>query len=111
MTEYFDILSARETVIAREPPIVQEITAVLREWGAIWKQLYIVSINNLCHFVLNFRNNMLILQQSSANFVSIQTMMLDLIDWRRQIMSGTLPADELKILKHKITSKIDQGNA
>lgn len=33
-----------EAVIPREPPIVQEITSVIREWGAIWKQLYVVSI-------------------------------------------------------------------
>lgn len=37
--------------------------------------------------------------------------MTELIDWRKQIMSGTLPADELKELKHKVTAKIDQGNA
>ena len=38
-------------------------------------------------------------------------MMIELIEWRKQIMSGTLPADELKELKKKVTSKIDQGNA
>lgn len=36
-----------EAVIPREPPIVQEITSVIREWGAIWKQLYVVSIFNI----------------------------------------------------------------
>ena len=38
-------------------------------------------------------------------------MMIELIEWRKQIMSGTLPADELKELKKKVTSRIDQGNA
>lgn len=28
-----------------QPHIVSEVTAVLREWGAIWKRLYIVSWN------------------------------------------------------------------
>jgi dedicator of cytokinesis protein 2 len=38
-------------------------------------------------------------------------MMTELITWRKQIMSGTLPADELKELKQKVTAKIDHGNA
>ena len=33
-----------ETVAPKEAPLVLEITSVLREWGAIWKNLYIVSI-------------------------------------------------------------------
>lgn len=37
--------SQHEVVIPREPQIIQEITAVLREWGSIWKQLYIVNLN------------------------------------------------------------------
>jgi hypothetical protein len=37
--------------------------------------------------------------------------MTELITWRKQIMSGTLPADELKELKQKVTAKIDHGNA
>ncbi|XP_076317091.1 dedicator of cytokinesis protein myoblast city isoform X3 [Tachypleus tridentatus] len=38
-------------------------------------------------------------------------MMYELIDWRRQILSGTLPVDELKEIKQKATVKIDIGNA
>lgn len=29
--------------LLNQPPIVQEITTVLREWGAHWKNLYVVS--------------------------------------------------------------------
>lgn len=37
-------------------------------------------------------------------------MIYDLIEWRSQILSGTLPQDELKELKKKVTAKIDYGN-
>lgn len=37
-------------------------------------------------------------------------MMYDLMEWRSQLLSGTLPKDELKELKQKVTSKIDYGN-
>ena len=40
---YPAVFRSYETVIPKEPPIVQEITSVLREWGSIWKNLYIVS--------------------------------------------------------------------
>ncbi|KAG1690288.1 Dedicator of cytokinesis protein 1 [Nymphon striatum] len=86
-----DKTGPHEIIIAREPPIVQEISSVLREWGTIWKQLY---INNV-----------------QVEFETIQRMAYELINWRKQIMSGTLPVDELKDLKQKITAKIDMGNA
>ena len=40
----------------------------------------------------------------------MQSMMYDLMEWRSQLLSGTLPKDELKELKQKVTSKIDYGN-
>lgn len=33
-----------ESVIPLEDPVVREVTLVLREWGGIWKRLYVVSI-------------------------------------------------------------------
>jgi len=47
----------------------------------------------------------------NLNFKVIREMMSELITWRKQIMSGTLPADEMKELKQKVTAKIDHGNA
>ncbi|XP_054707947.1 dedicator of cytokinesis protein 1-like [Uloborus diversus] len=85
-----DKTGPQEAIIPRESPIVQEITSVIREWGSIWKQLYVLRDN---HFEI------------------IRNMMFELIDWRRKIMSGTLPVDELKELKQKATAKIDMGNA
>lgn len=33
-----------ESVIPLEDPVVREVTLVLREWGSIWKRLYVVSV-------------------------------------------------------------------
>uniref|UniRef100_A0A8D2PYM4 Dedicator of cytokinesis 2 n=1 Tax=Zosterops lateralis melanops TaxID=1220523 RepID=A0A8D2PYM4_ZOSLA len=76
-----------ENVIPGEIPLVQEVTTTLWEWGSIWKQLYVKS-----------------------RFQQVQSMMCDLMEWRSQLLSGTLPKDELKELKQKVTSKIDYGN-
>jgi hypothetical protein len=36
-----------EVVTLKQPHVVQELTSVLREWGHIWKHLYIVSTTKL----------------------------------------------------------------
>ena len=36
-----------ESVIPVEDPVVREVTLVLREWGNIWKRLFVVSIPQL----------------------------------------------------------------
>uniref|UniRef100_A0A803VZS2 Dedicator of cytokinesis 1 n=1 Tax=Ficedula albicollis TaxID=59894 RepID=A0A803VZS2_FICAL len=73
-------------VIPNELPLIQEVTTTLREWSIIWRQLYVVRTGHVRH------------------------MIYDLIEWRSQILSGTLPQDELKELKKKVTAKIDYGN-
>uniref|UniRef100_A0A452TV77 Dedicator of cytokinesis 1 n=1 Tax=Ursus maritimus TaxID=29073 RepID=A0A452TV77_URSMA len=79
-----------ETVIPGDLPLVQEVTTTLREWSTIWRQLYV--------------------QDNREMFRSVRHMIYDLIEWRSQILSGTLPQDELKELKKKVTAKIDYGN-
>ncbi|XP_037669111.1 dedicator of cytokinesis protein 5 isoform X4 [Choloepus didactylus] len=79
-----------ETVIPGELPLVQELTSTLREWAVIWRKLYV--------------NNKVTL------FRQLQQMTYRLIEWRSQILSGTLPKDELAELKKKVTAKIDHGN-
>ncbi|XP_006884978.1 PREDICTED: dedicator of cytokinesis protein 5 [Elephantulus edwardii] len=79
-----------ETVIPAELPLVQELTATLREWAVIWRKLYVT-------------NKITVFRQ-------LQQMTYSLIEWRSQIMSGTLPKDELAELKKKVTAKIDHGN-
>uniref|UniRef100_A0A8C3JVT3 Dedicator of cytokinesis 2 n=1 Tax=Calidris pygmaea TaxID=425635 RepID=A0A8C3JVT3_9CHAR len=79
-----------ENIIPAEIPLVQEVTTTLWEWGSIWKQLYVTN--------------------KKERFQQVQSMMYDLMEWRSQLLSGTLPKDELKELKQKVTSKIDYGN-
>lgn len=43
-------------------------------------------------------------------FNTVRDMIYDLIEWRSQILSGTMPQDELSELKQKVTSKMDYGN-
>ncbi|CAB1325271.1 unnamed protein product [Coregonus sp. 'balchen'] len=45
-----------------------------------------------------------------SRVVQVQGLMWDLMEWRSQLLSGTLPSDEFKELKQKVTSKIDYGN-
>ncbi|MGH0161921.1 UNVERIFIED_CONTAM: hypothetical protein FKN15_042046 [Acipenser sinensis] len=71
-------------------PLVQELTATLREWAQIWHKLFVNNKTTL------FRN--------------IQQMSYSLIEYRSQIVSGTLPKDDLVELKKKVTAKIDYGN-
>uniref|UniRef100_A0A8C3E2Q5 Dedicator of cytokinesis 1 n=1 Tax=Corvus moneduloides TaxID=1196302 RepID=A0A8C3E2Q5_CORMO len=86
----FFLFSQHETVIPSELPLIQEVTTTLREWSVIWRQLYV--------------------QDNREMFRSVRHMIYDLIEWRSQILSGTLPQDELKELKKKVTAKIDYGN-
>lgn len=43
-------------------------------------------------------------------FRTVQQMAYSLIEYRSQIVSGTLPKDDLVELKKKVTAKIDYGN-
>ncbi|XP_034635155.1 dedicator of cytokinesis protein 2 isoform X1 [Trachemys scripta elegans] len=79
-----------ENIVPAEIPLVQEVTTTLWEWGSIWKQLYVAN--------------------KKERFRQVQSMMYDLMEWRSQLLSGTLPKDELKELKQKVTSRIDYGN-
>ncbi|KAG8247666.1 Dedicator of cytokinesis protein 2 [Homalodisca vitripennis] len=78
-----------EVTVLKQPHIVQELTSVLREWGTIWKHLYITH---------------------NENFKKIEHSMYELMKNRSQILSGTLPVDELKQVKILVTAKIDMGN-
>uniref|UniRef100_A0A3P9Q0Q7 Dedicator of cytokinesis N-terminal domain-containing protein n=1 Tax=Poecilia reticulata TaxID=8081 RepID=A0A3P9Q0Q7_POERE len=79
-----------EIVTSAEMPLVKEVTTTLREWGTIWKQLFV--------------------SNKHGRVKQVQRLMWDLMEWRSQLLSGTLPSDEFKELKQKVTSKIDYGN-
>ncbi|KAK5897063.1 hypothetical protein CesoFtcFv8_010161 [Champsocephalus esox] len=79
-----------EVVLSAEMPLVKEVTTTLREWGSIWKQLFVAN--------------------KQTRVKQVQRLMCELMEWRSQLLSGTLPSDEFKELKQKVTSKIDYGN-
>nr|XP_022344054.1 dedicator of cytokinesis protein 1-like isoform X2 [Crassostrea virginica] len=79
-----------ERVTSTESPIAQEISTVLREWYTIWKQFYL---------------------DRSEELEKIRGMMLELMDWRKKIMSRKLTNEEVKDLQQKVSSRIDFGNA
>uniref|UniRef100_A0A8B9IXL3 Dedicator of cytokinesis 5 n=1 Tax=Amazona collaria TaxID=241587 RepID=A0A8B9IXL3_9PSIT len=84
------VVGQHETVIPSELPLGQELTSTLREWAVIWHKLYVTN--------------------KTTQFRHVQQMTYSLIEWRSQILSGTLPKDELAELKKKVTAKIDYGN-
>lgn len=79
-----------EVVVAKEDPLIHEISDVLREWSVVWKRLYA--------------------EGKRRQFQELTQLMRDLLDRRRQILSKTLPRDELKELKQLVGTKIDYGN-
>ncbi|XP_075063292.1 dedicator of cytokinesis protein 5 [Mixophyes fleayi] len=90
LKEVTDDKGHHEPAVLSELPMVQELTVTLREWGVLWHSLYV--------------------HDQRAHFSQIQNMMSQLMDWRSQIMSGTLPKDDLAELRKKVTAKIDYGN-
>ncbi|XP_045890116.1 dedicator of cytokinesis protein 5 isoform X2 [Micropterus dolomieu] len=80
----------QEIIIPADLPLVLELGATLREWAQIWHKLYVTNKTTL--------------------FRSVQQMAYSLIEYRSQIVSGTLPKDDLVELRKKVTAKIDYGN-
>lgn len=115
-----------EVVLSAEMPLVKEVTTTLREWGSIWKQLFVVKKRKkkrsrntlhvclyicLCERVCEYNSKGLPFQGNKQSRVrQVQGLMCELMEWRSQLLSGTLPSDEFKELKQKVTSKIDYGN-
>uniref|UniRef100_A0A667Y3U3 Dedicator of cytokinesis 5 n=1 Tax=Myripristis murdjan TaxID=586833 RepID=A0A667Y3U3_9TELE len=83
-------IGQQEIIIPADLPLVQELGATLREWAQIWHKLYVTNKTTL--------------------FRTVQQMAYSLIEYRSQIVSGTLPKDDLVELKKKVTAKIDYGN-
>uniref|UniRef100_A0A8C4HLF0 Dedicator of cytokinesis 5 n=1 Tax=Dicentrarchus labrax TaxID=13489 RepID=A0A8C4HLF0_DICLA len=83
-------IGQQEIIIPADLPLVLELGATLREWAQIWHKLFVANKTTL--------------------FRSVQQMAYSLIEYRSQIVSGTLPKDDLVELKKKVTAKIDYGN-
>uniref|UniRef100_A0A8C1PEA8 Dedicator of cytokinesis 5 n=1 Tax=Cyprinus carpio TaxID=7962 RepID=A0A8C1PEA8_CYPCA len=83
----------QETVVPTDLPLVQELGTTLREWTQIWHKLYVLNTDN-----------------KTTLFRNVQQMSYSLIEYRSQIVSGTLPNDDLVELRKKVAAKIDYGN-
>ncbi|XP_067937845.1 dedicator of cytokinesis protein 1-like [Watersipora subatra] len=79
-----------ESLSPQEPLIVQEITAVLREWGALVRLLF---VNN-----------------KQKDYKLIREMMKQLMTLRRELMSKKLTKDDFGQKQLEATAKIDYGN-
>ncbi|GAB6029592.1 hypothetical protein CHUAL_005335 [Chamberlinius hualienensis] len=79
-----------EIVTPLEDPTIKEITSVLREWGGIWKGLFV--------------------KQQVGLFGMVRQVMRELIEWRKQLLCGTLTQDQIRDLRAKVSAKIDYGN-
>uniref|UniRef100_A0A8D3EC76 Dedicator of cytokinesis 3 n=1 Tax=Scophthalmus maximus TaxID=52904 RepID=A0A8D3EC76_SCOMX len=79
-----------ETVVPLEDPIATEVTSTLQEWALLWKQLYVKHKVDL--------------------FYKVRHVMMELIDLRRQLLSGHLTQDQSRDVKRHITVRLDWGN-
>uniref|UniRef100_A0A672NQI5 Dedicator of cytokinesis 3 n=1 Tax=Sinocyclocheilus grahami TaxID=75366 RepID=A0A672NQI5_SINGR len=79
-----------ETVVPLEDPIITEVTSTLQEWSVLWKQLYVKHKVDL--------------------FYKLRHVMNELIDLRRQLLSGHLTQDQVREVKRHITVRLDWGN-
>ncbi|XP_062923856.1 dedicator of cytokinesis protein 3 isoform X7 [Mobula hypostoma] len=79
-----------ETVVPLEDSIVTEVTATLQDWVMLWKQLYVKHKVDL--------------------FYKLRHVMNELIDLRRQLLSGHLTQDQIRDVKRHITVRLDWGN-
>uniref|UniRef100_A0A452TM77 Dedicator of cytokinesis 4 n=1 Tax=Ursus maritimus TaxID=29073 RepID=A0A452TM77_URSMA len=77
-----------EMVIPTEDSVITEMTSTLRDWGTMWKQLYVVS--DLFHRLWHIMN--------------------EILDLRRQVLVGHLTHDRMKDVKRHITARLDWGN-
>ncbi|KAK2722906.1 dedicator of cytokinesis protein 3-like isoform X2 [Artemia franciscana] len=71
-------------------PLATEMTSVLREWGDIWKRLF--------------------MEGKSFECSSLRKAMEDLINWRKQLIHDTLTVEQLHDVRNRIISKINWGN-
>uniref|UniRef100_A0A8B9KM68 Dedicator of cytokinesis 3 n=1 Tax=Astyanax mexicanus TaxID=7994 RepID=A0A8B9KM68_ASTMX len=79
-----------ETVVPLEDSVVTEVTSTLQEWAVLWKQLYVKHKVDL--------------------FYKLRHVMNELIDLRRQMLSGHLTQDQIREVKRHVTVRLDWGN-
>lgn len=83
------VLTPKNEYVVKRSVIVGEITTVLEDWAVLFKRFYLTNHDN---------------------FQPIKRKLQYLIKLRAQMLSGNLPADEMKEIKLMATSEIDTGN-
>uniref|UniRef100_A0A8C3UM80 Dedicator of cytokinesis 4 n=1 Tax=Catharus ustulatus TaxID=91951 RepID=A0A8C3UM80_CATUS len=78
-----------EMVIPTEDSVITEMTTTLRDWGTMWKQLYVRNEGDLFHRLWHIMN--------------------EILDLRRQVLVGHLTHDRMKDVKRHITARLDWG--
>ncbi|XP_029471470.1 dedicator of cytokinesis protein 4 isoform X3 [Rhinatrema bivittatum] len=79
-----------EMVVPTEDSVITEMTTTLRDWGTMWKQLYVKNEGDLFHRLWHIMN--------------------EILDLRRQVLVGHLTHDRMKDVKRHITARLDWGN-
>ncbi|XP_056595767.1 dedicator of cytokinesis protein 4 isoform X1 [Triplophysa dalaica] len=79
-----------ETVIPTEDSVITEITMTLRDWGTMWKQLYMKNEGDLFHRLWHVMN--------------------EILELRQQVLVGHLTHDRMSDIKQHITARLDWGN-
>uniref|UniRef100_A0A6I8SKC6 Dedicator of cytokinesis protein 4 n=1 Tax=Xenopus tropicalis TaxID=8364 RepID=A0A6I8SKC6_XENTR len=79
-----------EMVVPTEDAVITEMTSTLRDWGTMWKQLYVKNEGDLFHRLGHIMN--------------------EILDLRRQVLLGHLTHDRMKDVKRHITARLDWGN-
>nr|XP_057911190.1 dedicator of cytokinesis protein 3-like isoform X2 [Doryrhamphus excisus] len=81
---------SKETVVAVEDVLVTEVTSTLQEWSCLWKQLYV--------------------RHKVELFFKLGHVMSELIDLRRQLLSGQLTHEQNRDIRRHVTARLDWGN-
>jgi hypothetical protein len=76
-------------VISGEDPVSLEAADVLREWSEIWRDLYVM--------------------RDHSKFGQLKKLMEQLLELRRQLVTGHLTSQQKAELKMKISDKINMG--
>ncbi|KAI9359989.1 hypothetical protein DFJ73DRAFT_639746 [Zopfochytrium polystomum] len=84
------VAPTRDTIGGSREPLVDEISAALREWGVLLKQ----------HLV----------NQDYPRFAVVKDLFHELFQGRRQLLSQTLSPDEVVKLRRSLVVKLDYGN-
>uniref|UniRef100_A0A8C5NSY1 Dedicator of cytokinesis 4 n=1 Tax=Junco hyemalis TaxID=40217 RepID=A0A8C5NSY1_JUNHY len=77
------ILEKCDVLCIDEDSVITEMTSTLRDWGAMWKQLYVRNEGDLFHRLWHIMN--------------------EILDLRRQVLVGHLTHDRMKDVKRHIT--------